>query len=112
MREGIVIEQVSVEVVAARLRDGDADLVLLDCREDRELRIASLPGAHHIPMHQIPDRLAELDPRSEFVIFCHTGIRSMHVAAFLMERGFTRVTNMTGGIDAWSLRVDSGVPRY
>lgn len=94
-----------------RLDRGDAPLIL-DVREPEEIAIAPFPGATHIPMGDIPSRLTELDPERETVVVCHHGIRSAQVAAYLARMGFEAVINLAGGIDAWSLSVDSAVPRY
>ena len=66
----------------------------------------------HIPMHLIPQRLAELNRDDEIVAICHHGGRSMQVASFLKGRGFAHVANIAGGINAWSAEVDPTVPRY
>lgn len=90
--------------------------VLLDVREDWEVAQAPLrvPGTPtlHIPMHQIPARRSELDPVQPVVCFCHHGMRSAQVVAFLMHHGHAEVYNLAGGTDAWSLQVDPSVPRY
>ena len=89
-----------------------AGAVLLDVREDMELRIASVKGALHIPMGQIQARLGELDRTREIVCMCHHGMRSEGVAEFLRENGFTLVANLEGGIAAWTAEVDPSVPQY
>jgi rhodanese-related sulfurtransferase len=88
------------------------DVVLLDVREHEELQVAALPFAKHCPMGQIPGRISELDATKTFVVMCHSGFRSMQVAAYLAGHGFERVMNLTGGIDAWSREVDPALPRY
>jgi rhodanese-related sulfurtransferase len=65
-----------------------------------------------MPMSEIPSRIHELDRGREIVVYCHHGVRSRKVAEFLVRQGFSRVANLAGGIDAWSLHVDSRVPRY
>ena len=87
-------------------------VILLDVREHAELELARIEGAHHIPMQEIPGRIDELDPARDVVCICHGGGRSRRVAEYLAARGFERVFNLTGGIDAWSQEVDPGVPRY
>jgi rhodanese-related sulfurtransferase len=94
-----------------RLDRGDA-LAVLDVREPEEVAIAALPGTVHIPMNDIPARLAELDRDAEWVVMCHHGMRSAQVAMYLARMGFTRVANLSGGIEEWSLTVDPSVPRY
>ena len=87
-------------------------VVLLDVREHDELATAAVPGAVHIPMREIPARLAELDAAKPLVVMCHSGGRSQRVAQFLKSQGFSNVFNLSGGIDAWSTQIDSRVPRY
>ncbi|MBF6569118.1 MAG: sulfurtransferase [Candidatus Binataceae bacterium] len=86
--------------------------VIVDVREDFELKIVAFPGAVHIPMGEIPGRLAELNPAAETVVVCHHGIRSAQVAMYLAQAGFARVLNLSGGIDAWAGAVDPRMPRY
>jgi rhodanese-related sulfurtransferase len=99
-----------VELKARRAR-GDK-LVVLDVREPEEIAIAPFPDATHIPMGDIPSRLTELDPDNEWVVVCHHGMRSAQVAMYLARMGFERVSNLNGGIDAWSLTADPATPRY
>jgi rhodanese-related sulfurtransferase len=96
-----------------RLDAGTAP-VLLDVRQPEEVAIAAIPGAIHIPMGDIPSRLTELEEHvdSEVVVYCHHGMRSANVQAFLRRNGFTNVRNLLGGIDAWSLQADPSTPRY
>jgi rhodanese-related sulfurtransferase len=63
-------------------------------------------------MSELPLRLAELDPDADAIVYCHHGIRSAHVIAHLQAQGFERLSNLRGGIDAWSREVDPGMPRY
>jgi rhodanese-related sulfurtransferase len=85
---------------------------LLDVRESAEYQICHLDNAVLIPMKTVPARLAELDADREIVCICHHGGRSMQVAAFLERNGFDHVTNLTGGLHAWSQQVDPGMPTY
>lgn len=90
--------------------------IVLDVREPSELRTASVKpegfAVVTIPMGVIPPRLTELDPAQPVACLCHHGSRSMRVAAFLESRGFSRVANIAGGINAWSIQVDPAIPRY
>jgi len=97
--------------VKARLDKGE-DLVLVDVREPAEVAYCHIAGSVHIPMNDIPRRVAEIDKARETVILCHVGGRSMQVALFLRARGYDNVYNLAGGIDAWSRTVDPAVPRY
>ena len=95
---------------AARVRAGEA--ILLDVREAFELALASVPGAVHVPMGEVPARLAELPRDRPILVLCHHGIRSQGVADWLLRRGFTDVANVRGGIAAWADEVDASVGRY
>ena len=86
--------------------------LLLDVREPWEFDTCKIEGATLIPMQTIPARIEELDDEAEIVCICHHGARSMQVAAFLERHGFTKVTNLTGGVHAWAVQVDSAMPKY
>ncbi len=92
--------------------DGESPPVVLDVREADEVAIAHLPGAVHLPLSELENALRTLDPHAEYVVVCHHGVRSARAAALMQERGFTRVYNLLGGIDAWSCEIDPNVPRY
>lgn len=104
-------EQISVAELEHR-HDAGEDLMLLDVREPDELATASIPWATAIPMGQIPMRMNELPRDKPIVVMCHHGARSDRVAEFLNANGYDNAVNLEGGIDAWSLSVDAGVPRY
>ena len=106
---------IEIDVASVKqMLDGGDKFVLLDCREPAEVATAKINGSMHIPMREIPSRLAELggDQAARVVVHCHHGGRSLRVTQFLRQQGFTQVQNMSGGIDAWSQVVDSSVPRY
>ena len=92
--------------------DDEAPLIL-DVREAWEIERAHLPNSYFIPMRDLPQRLSELDPDRTTVVLCHHGIRS-RTAALYMEREFqfSRVFNLSGGIDAWARDVDPNLPTY
>jgi rhodanese-related sulfurtransferase len=95
-----------------RRADGH-EMTLLDVREDWEVELAPVPDRLvHIPMGKLADRLDELDPEKETVVICRSGGRSLQVAHFLAARGFRSVSNLTGGILAWSRDVDPQIPSY
>ena len=103
--------EIDVEALEAWLDEG-LDVRLLDVREPREHAYCRIEGARLIPMRQIPQSLDEIDGDALTVAYCHHGPRSAQVVMYLRRQGFERVTNLAGGIDAWSLRVDPSVPRY
>jgi rhodanese-related sulfurtransferase len=94
-------------------RDAGEDMTLLDVREDWEVKLAPVPTPTvHIPMGEISDRIAELDPKKETVVICRSGGRSAQVAEFLERQGFGKVFNLSGGILAWSRVIDPRIPQY
>ncbi len=110
-------QQLPLEIDCQKLKtwlDQNEPLLLLDCREADEVQRCSLPGATWIPMGQIPQHLAELEPYREraIVVYCHHGGRSLRVTEFLRSQGFARAQSLCGGIDRWSQEVDPSVPRY
>lgn len=97
--------------LAARLESGES-IALLDVREPEEHALAHLEGADLLPLSRFKEWVGMLSPEEEIVVMCHHGIRSAQVCAFLSTQGFTKLHNLAGGIDRWSLEVDAGVPRY
>ncbi len=96
-----------------RLSDAAAGKpLLLDVREPWEFQICRLPGALLMPMQAVPARHTELDPDADTVVICHHGARSLQVAMFLEQAGFTRLYNLTGGLDAWARTVEPSMPVY
>ena len=102
---------ISVEELAEWRRAGKP-LTLLDVRDPEEYACCHLEGSLLIPLAEIPIRLAELPRELPIVCLCHHGIRSAVAMRYLLANGFEQVWNLTGGIDAWSRRVDPGIPVY
>ena len=91
-------------------RSGDA--TLLDVREPWEREAARIEPSQHIPMGDIPARVQEIDPEQRVIVYCHHGVRSLNVTAWLRQQGYEQVQSMTGGIDRWSRFIDPNVPLY
>jgi rhodanese-related sulfurtransferase len=106
-----MVREISALELKSRRDRGEQPLVI-DVREDWELQLARIPGVVHVPMSQIPARLSELSRDQETIVMCHAGGRSLRVAHFLANQGFTNVANLSGGISAWSQQVDATVPLY
>ena len=99
------------EIDVEELRGNRSGYLLLDVREPEELNLASLPATIHIPLGELTRRFRELPDDRPLAVLCHHGVRSGHAAEFLSGVGYDAF-NVAGGIDAWSQRVDPGVPRY
>jgi rhodanese-related sulfurtransferase len=87
-------------------------LLLVDVRGPWEFEICRVEGAKLIPMDTIPANLQTLDIDDEVICYCHHGVRSLDVAVWLRDQGVARAKSLAGGIDRWSLEIDSKVPRY
>ncbi|WP_026010845.1 rhodanese-like domain-containing protein [Paenibacillus sp. OSY-SE] len=95
------IVQLDVFTLKDRLQRGEA-LNMIDVREDEEVAHGMIPGAKHIPMNQIPDRLHEIEQNGEIIFICRSGYRSERVCEYLQQIGVQGVVNMEGGMLAWS----------
>ena len=104
--------EISAREAHALRQSNPEGTLIVDVREPYELAICRLADAEHIPMRQIPERLAELPRDRHLLILCHAGARSMRVTEFLRARGLPSVTNIGGGISAWADEVDPTLARY
>jgi rhodanese-related sulfurtransferase len=109
---GVPIE-ISCPAVHEKQKAGDAFL-FLDCREPGEYATAKINGTVLVPMSELADRVAELEPHKNdlVVVHCHHGGRSLRVAMWLRKQGFPHACSMAGGIDEWSQHIDTSIPRY
>jgi rhodanese-related sulfurtransferase len=91
-----------------------AEWLLLDCRTPEEHATARIAGALLIQMQELAGRIDELNEWRDkpVIVHCHHGVRSLRVAHWLRERGFSGARSMRGGIEAWSAEIDPSVPRY
>ncbi len=106
--------EVSVQEVDQQRKSGEASFILLDCREPDEHQIAAISGSMLLPMSGW-NEFEKYRPMLEgkhVIVHCHHGMRSLRVANWLRSNGFPDAQSMVGGIDAWSLEIDSAVPRY
>ncbi len=107
---------ITVEELGIYLADLPEGVQLIDVRETQEVAIASLPGFTILPLSDFAqwseDIKTRFDPKAETLVLCHHGVRSAQTCQWLLNIGFTNVKNIIGGIDAYSLLVDSSVPRY
>ncbi|GGH87760.1 rhodanese-related sulfurtransferase [Pullulanibacillus pueri] len=95
------IETIFPEEVEEKLTDSNANIVLVDVREDEEVATGKIAEALHIPLGQLPERFEELDKSKTVITVCRSGRRSEKAAEFLQEQGY-KVINMTGGMMKWT----------
>jgi sulfur-carrier protein adenylyltransferase/sulfurtransferase len=104
------VPEITPRELKARLDRGD-DIYILDVREPHEYQICNI-GGHLIPLGDLASRVNELDSSREIVAHCRTGKRSAQASEFLLKAGFRKISNLKGGILAWSDEVDPSVPKY
>ena len=104
--------EITATELKQRLDNGD-NIQIIDVREDNEVAIARIPNSVHIPLGQVLNRVAEIDPDRETVVHCKMGGRSARAIDALKRAGFKgNLVNLKGGIIAWSNEVDPTVPKY
>jgi rhodanese-related sulfurtransferase len=92
---------ITVEQLKARLDAGEKPLII-DIREAEEVASGMIPGAVHIPMGLIPERLDDIPREGEVIFVCRSGNRSGQVCDYLGMLGYEMPVNMVGGMLAWS----------
>jgi len=103
--------QIEPRELADRIAAGEP-VYLLDVRTREEFEAVKLPGAHLFTQELMQEILGNGSRTNLFVIYDHTGARSMDAAAYFQGHGFENVKSLRGGIDAWSAEVDPKLPRY
>ena len=91
-----------------------AGAVLLDVREPEEWEAGHAPGAVHLPLGQLPDRMTELARDTPVVVVCRSGHRSALATEWLTTAGFD-AANLVGGMREWAhagmdIETDDGSP--
>ena len=106
--------QIMPQEVSKCVENGEK-VTLIDVREPFEHQIARLNGSELIPMKTLVENLSrfeELAGEATLVVYCHHGIRSLNAVSWLRDRGILNCQSLAGGIDRWSLEIDSNIPRY
>ncbi|MDY0409689.1 rhodanese-like domain-containing protein [Virgibacillus soli] len=93
------MKEITAKELEKKLVNGEP-LHIIDVREDEEVTQGVIPGAKHIPLGELDERLSEIDKKETYYIVCRSGGRSSAACTFLDEHGF-QVINMVGGMLAW-----------
>ncbi len=104
------IQQITAPQLKEMLDRGEA-FRFIDVRTPGERAIARIEGTTLLDK-QCHDELLDLDRDTPVVFHCHHGIRSQAAAEYFAQAGFRNLSNLIGGIDAWSREVDPSVPAY
>lgn len=78
----------------------------VDVREPEEYEDGHIPGAVNVPLSELTERCGELDPAQEWIVVCHAGGRSTRACQYLSAIGYTRLHNMSGGMNDWAGEVE------
>ena len=105
-------DEVTVQDMKKALANPALGIKVVDVREPDEYEIAKVAGVPLLPLSQLNERFTELDPNQQYYLHCKAGVRSMKALNFLRQQGFKYVKSVKGGITAWSVEIDSNVPRY
>jgi hydroxyacylglutathione hydrolase len=94
-------EQITVDELRHRLEES-AIPQLLDVRRPGEWQAGHIREARHLPLNELSSRAGELDRSAPVAAICAGGYRSAIATSLLEQQGFTRVTNVVGGMTAWN----------
>jgi rhodanese-related sulfurtransferase len=108
--------EITVTELAEKLADRVTPYQFVDVREPDELAIVELPRFINLPLSKYadwsPEIYTHLDQDLETFVLCHHGVRSAQMCQWLTLQGFTQISNIIGGIDAYSHLVDTRLPKY
>ena len=107
-----MITQLTVMELDDWLKGNKQAPLLLDVREGWEVETCAMDEYKHIPMGMVPLRLDELDPKQEIVVMCHHGVRSYQICRVLEAKGYEKIFNLQGGINAWADVIDPEMVTY
>lgn len=106
------MQEMNAQQLKAHLDHCDDNPLLLDVRQPWEFDVCKIDNSVLVPMSRIPEQIDSLDRTREIVVICHHGIRSRSVGRYLQHAGFSRVINLSGGLDQWARTVDTQMPTY
>jgi rhodanese-related sulfurtransferase len=111
MTQNMTIKAITVQELRDALKQKNPPLVL-DVREESEIKICALPTFLHIPLGELANTLHRIPQDRVVVTLCHHGVRSHRAVAFLKQNGFEEAVNLKGGIDAWAKEIEPKMARY
>lgn len=106
-----MVKEISPRELQLQL-DSGYDFVLLDVRQPWEFKICQLPNSINISLNNLDKSVAQLPDDKEIVTICHHGVRSKQAAIILEQCGYSKVTSLQGGVDAWARDINPTMERY
>ncbi|MFN8671065.1 MAG: rhodanese-like domain-containing protein [Candidatus Sericytochromatia bacterium] len=95
------VKQIDVEEVYEIFNKKNDDYVLIDIREPDEWEQGTIPNIKKISMGELPNHFSEMDKNKKYIMVCRSGARSNRMSAFMLEQGFSDVSNFQGGMLSW-----------
>jgi len=104
------MEFISVQELKAKKDNGDS-FFLLDVRDYHEYLVSNADG-YHIPYHELPDRLNEIEDHKseEVIVMCRSGNTSQDACRMLANAGFQNLLSLEGGMKRWVKEIDPTLP--
>jgi rhodanese-related sulfurtransferase len=96
-----VLGRLGIKQITPKELDQKKGIVILDVRSNKEYERGHIPGAVHVPLSDIGDKIKKLKKDKDIVVYCQNGNRSIWAIKRLMGMGFSSLTNLKGGFDAW-----------
>lgn len=106
------MQHISVSDFKNYLDKSENQPLILDVREPWEYQLCHIEKSKLIPMNKVPNAMMQLDKNKETFLICHHGVRSQRVCLLLNDSGFSKVVNVTGGINEWARTVDPDMATY
>ena len=103
--------QIAPQDLSEKLKNGE-QINLLDVRTREEFEAVKIDGAKLFTQELMQEILGKWSRQDPFVVYDHSGTKSLDAAAYFQGHGFENVKVLRGGIDAWSVSVDPKLPRY
>lgn len=94
------VKQISTSDLKSELQDTNKQFI--DVRTSGEFSARNIRGFKNIPLQQLAHKTNQLSKEKEVVVICQSGMRSKQASKLLKKQGFNKVTNVKGGMNAWS----------
>lgn len=94
------VENITVQQAKSRIKN--KEIQYIDVRTPMEYKAHHKKPFKNIPLADLKKRIDELDQNKEVVVICQSGMRSMKAAKILSKKGFNKINNVKGGMNAWT----------
>jgi rhodanese-related sulfurtransferase len=94
------VRQITTADLKQELNDKDKQFI--DVRTPGEFKSRKIREFKNIPLHQLAEKSGGLSKEKEVIVICQSGMRSNKASNILKKQGFKQVTNVKGGMSAWS----------